>query len=268
MKRLFISFGVFVALLVAALVLTIAFGGPDTPAPMTSISDPFQSVDFSGLPPRAGFNARDGTRLAYRKYPPATTAPGKGSVVLVHGSSATGSSLHVLAKAFAAAGFQTFALDMRGHGASGRKGQIGYIGQLEDDLADFMRAVSPAQPSTLVGFSSGGGFALRFAGSGRQQLFQSYLLLAPYLGHDAYTSRPGGGGWVTVGIPRIIALILLNDAGFHVLNFLPVIRFAIRDEDRAILTPEYSYSLQTNFQPQSDYLANIRAVHEPCAVLA
>ena len=60
-------------------------------------------------------------------------------------------------------------------------GQIAYIGQLENDLTDFMHAVSPPAPVTLAGFSSGGGFAVRFAGSSRQDLFQSYLFLAPFL---------------------------------------------------------------------------------------
>ena len=66
-----------------------------------------------------------------------------------------------MAKALSAAGFATYVLDIRGHGGSGRKGQIAYIGQLEDDLTDFMHAVSPSAPATLAGFSSGGGFAVR-----------------------------------------------------------------------------------------------------------
>jgi predicted esterase len=36
--------------------------------------------------------------------------------------------MHAMAKACTAAGHPTFALDIRGHGASGRKGQIAYIG--------------------------------------------------------------------------------------------------------------------------------------------
>ena len=158
-------------LVVAIFALAIIFGGPGTPHPMGSITDPFNSVDFSDLPQLSKFTARDGTKLAYRSYAPATSAPSQGSVVLIHGSSATSSSMHPMAKAFSAAGFTTYALDIRGHGGSGDKGQIGYIGQLEDDLTDFMRAVSPPAPVTLAGFSSGGGFALRFAGSSRQDLF-------------------------------------------------------------------------------------------------
>ena len=83
---------------------------------MGSIIDPFSSVDFSDLPPPASFTARDGTKLAYRSYAPAASAPGEGSVVLIHGSSATSSSMHPMAKELSAAGFTTYALDIRGHG--------------------------------------------------------------------------------------------------------------------------------------------------------
>jgi non-heme chloroperoxidase len=243
------------------------FGGPGTPHPMGSITDPFGSVNFSDLPPLAEFTARDGTKLAYRSYASAAATPGEGSVVLIHGSSATSSSMHPMAKALSAAGYPTYALDIRGHGGSGRKGQIAYIGQLEDDLADFMGAVSPPKPVTLAGFSSGGGFVVRFAGSNQQKLFQSYLLLAPFLSHDAPTMRPGAGGWATVGLPRIIAIATLNGFGVRAFNSLPVLRFAVSEKDKAILTPEYSYALTMNFSPQRDYLADLRSIHQPFRIL-
>jgi non-heme chloroperoxidase len=268
MRRIFISLGAGLVLLVAAFVLVIVFGGPGTPPPMASINDPFSLVYFGDLPPLVKFPARDGASLAYRAYAPKAGAPARGSVVLIHGSSASSSSMHVLAKAFAGAGFHVYALDMRGHGDSGVKGRIGYVGQLEDDLADFMKAVSPVQPSTLIGFSSGGGFAVRFAGSDRQQLFQSYLFLSPFLSQDAPTYRPGGGGWVSVGVPRIVALTILNDFKIHALDNLVVMRFALSDEAKETLTPEYSFALETNFRPLPDYQANIRAIHQPCEVMA
>src|SRR5215813_5218059 len=254
-------------LVVAIFALAIIFGGPGTPHPMGSIADPFGSVDFSDLPPVSEFTARDGTKLAYRSYSSTVATSGKGSVVLIHGSSATSSSMHPMAKAFSAAGYPTYALDIRGHGASGRKGQIAYIGQLEDDLADFIQAVSPPQPITLAGFSSGGGFAIRFAGSKQQNLFQSYLFLAPFLSPDALTTRPGSGGWASVGLPRIVAIATLNGFGIRILNSLPVLRFAVNENAKAILTPEYSYALTMNFGPQRDYLADLRSMHQPFSVL-
>jgi alpha-beta hydrolase superfamily lysophospholipase len=254
-------------LVVAIFALAIIFGGPGTPHPMGSITDPFGSVDFSDLPPLSVFAARDGTKLAYRSYSSAAATAGEGSVVLIHGSSATSSSMHPMAKAFSAAGYPTYALDIRGHGASGRKGQIAYIGQLEDDLADFIHAVSPPPPVTLAGFSSGGGFAIRFAGSKQQNLFQSYLFLAPFLSPDAPTTRPGSGGWVSVGLPRIIAIATLNGFGIRTFNSLPVLRFAVNENTKAILTSEYSFALTMNFGPQRDYLADLRNMHQPFRIL-
>lgn len=264
LKRIFvIGFGLVILVFAGAII----FGGPGTPPSMASIVDPFSSVDFSDLPPPATFTARDGTKLAYRLYPAAARTPSQGSVVLIHGSSASSSSMHPMAKALSAAGYSAYALDVRGHGASGRKGQIAYIGQLEDDLEDFMHAVSPSQPVTLAGFSSGGGFAVRFAGSSQQQLFQSYLLLAPFLSQDAPTLRPDAGGWASVGLPRIIAIATLNGFGIRTFNSLPTVRFGVSENAKAILTPEYSYALTMNFRPQRDYLANIRNIHQPFRIL-
>ena len=269
MKRLFVTLRVLLALLVAVLVAAVVFGGPGPLPPLASINDPFRSVNFADLPPLSRFTARDGASLAYRAYAPAAArAPGRGSLVLIHGASASSASLHVLAKVLAAAGYQTNVLDLRGHGASGTRGQIGYVGQLEDDVVDFMHRISPAQPVTLAGFSSGGGFAVRFAGSGHQRLFQSYLLLAPFLSQDAPTARPNnGGGGMSVGVPRLMALSALNNVGLHRWNRLPVIRFALTDEARATLTPEYSYDLALNFRPHADYLGDLRDMHLPCEVL-
>jgi alpha-beta hydrolase superfamily lysophospholipase len=254
-------------ILLAALAGAIAFGGPKPIPPMASINDPFRTVDFSDLPPLARFTAGDGASLAYRKYSPSSGAP-RGSVVLVHGSSASSNSMHPMAKAFAHAGYVAYALDIRGHGASGQKGQIAYVGQLEDDIAAFMNATSPPQPATLLGFSSGGGFVLRVAGSSRQDLFQSYLLLSPFLSQDAPTFRPDSGGWVSVGVPRYVGIALLNVAGIHAFNGLPVTSFALDDKAKSLLTPQYSYALATNFRPNRDYAADIKAVRHPCAVIA
>lgn len=176
--------------------------------------------------------------------------------------------MHVVAKVFAAAGYAAYALDIRGHGDSGNRGQIAYVGQLEDDLEDFIRNVKPPHPTTLVGFSSGGGFVLRFAGSYRQQLFSNYLLLSPFLSPDAPTYRPNSGGWVSVGIPRWVAIDVLNAVGVRLFNNLPVIRFALKNEDKARLTPQYSYSLAENFKTKRDYRTNIRAAQQPMALVA
>lgn len=253
------------AALAAALAAAIIFGGPGEPAPMASINDPFRHVDMSGLPAVRRFSARDGTALAYRHYAAATA---RGSVVLVHGSSASSVSLHTLARAFAAAGYDTFALDMRGHGESGRRGVIDHVGQLDEDVADFMQAVRPARPATLAGFSAGGGFTLRFAAGAQQALFDRYLLLSPFISQDAPSYRPDSGGWVSVGVPRIVALSLLDAIGVRSWQHLPVTRFALNEHAKALLTPSYSFALATNFRPRRDWRADIGAARQPMALLA
>src|SRR5437763_14931101 len=116
MKRLLVTILIVFAVLVAALGLAIARGGPgEAPPPRSSINDPFKNVDFSDLPEATYVTARDGTKLAFRAYPAAGDAV-KGSVVFVHGSSASSSSMHLMAKGFAAAGYAAYALDIRGPG--------------------------------------------------------------------------------------------------------------------------------------------------------
>jgi alpha-beta hydrolase superfamily lysophospholipase len=251
----------------AVLILALALGGPGVPGALPGINNPFKDVDRSGMPGLEGYPARDGAVLAYRAYPVRDGAA-RGTVVLLHGSSAHSASLHPLAKALAAAGFTAYALDVRGHGASGTRGLIDHIGQLEDDLEDFLDAVRPARPLILAGFSSGGGFALRFAASDRQRRFDSYLLLSPFLGPRARTTRPGSGGWVKVGVPRLVAIGVLNGFGVRAANQLPVLRFALDPDVQANLTPWYGFDLAVNYGPPRDLQAGIRAMGQPVRLIA
>ena len=199
---------IFMTLLVMAVVLTTVglllwLGGPAEPPTMQGITQAFRAVDYSDVPEPMQFATRNGDKLAYRHYPPAQRSPSvQGSVVLVHGSSATSKSMHPLANALAVAGNSVYSLDIRGHGASGAKGHIDYVGQLENDLNDFVKQVHPTQPSTLAGFSSGGGFVLRYAASAEAKAFQSFLLLSPFVHQSAPSYRENSGGWVRVGVPR------------------------------------------------------------------
>jgi alpha-beta hydrolase superfamily lysophospholipase len=164
--------------------------------------------------------------------------------------------MHPLAQALLMAGFAVDVIDVRGHGDSGTRGQIGYIGQLEDDLADFMQNRPFAGPSTLMGFSAGGGFVLRFAASAQAALFDRYVLLSPFL-LQASSNRPNGGGWASVGVPRIVALTLLNKIGITTWNDLPATQFALNAEAAKFLTTGYSFALAANFGAHRDYAQDI-----------
>ncbi len=255
-------------LLVLAVIAALIFGGPKPIAPLASINKPFDKVDFSDVPNTRSFAARDGTRLARLAYSAAGAAPGTRRIVLVHGSSARARSMHVLAKSLAHAGLDVASLDMRGHGDSGPRGQVRYVDQLGDDVEDFLRAVPHTGPSTLAGFSSGGGFVLRFAGGKRQDLFDRYLLLAPYLHRTAPINRVIEDKWVSVGLPRFIALSLLNRIGITAWNHLPVLRFGLDDSIKDYLTSSYSYTLTRAFGPHDNYRGDISRSRVPMRIMA
>ena len=254
-------------IVIAALAAVIALDAPQTPATMKSVSDPFAGLDFSGTPPKQHYTARDGTTLVYRAYP----GDPKRIVVLIHGSSGTTQSMHLVAKAIQARGVTVYALAMRGHDGTGRSGDIDYIGQLDDDVVDFLKALGPRPPGqtrTLLGFSSGGGFALRFAGGAQGGLFDRLILIAPQFPYFAPTVRQGAGGWISLALPRIIALGVLNRFGVTAFNGLPVLAMAV---DRARLaetglTPIYTYRMLRNFGPDDDYLGDIKRAPGPVHV--
>jgi alpha-beta hydrolase superfamily lysophospholipase len=255
---------------IATLVLAAMIASPiRRPPELTSISNTARAVDRSGMPGIDRFHARDGTELVYRHYP--ARGPGTGQVaVVVHGSSGSSIAVHALAQALADKGVETYAPDIRGHGGSGTRGDIVYIGQLESDLADFVaeiRKANPTAPLTLIGHSSGGGFALRVAGSPIQNLFARTVLLAPYLGYDAPSSRLGGG-WASPDIPRFLGLTLLHRLGIACCESLPTIAFAVPPNTSSILASTYSYRLMRNFGTSRDYREDLAAAGKPVAVFS
>jgi len=163
-----------------------------------------------------------------------------------------------------------YAPDIRGHGDSGRRGDIDDASQLDDDLADLVAAVKAKQPNarlTLLGFSSGGGFALRIGATPLGAAFERVVLISPMLGPRAPTTRPDAGGWVKPFIPRIIGLLLLNRLGIHGFDYLPALAFAIAPENAARLTGAYSFRLMRAFGT-NDYEADLRNARAPLALLA
>ena len=256
-----------VAVLISVLVATPLTRPPE----LASISASRASVDFSALPAIERFQARDGTWLGFRHYPASGPAAGRTAIV-VHGSSgSSGGTIHALSGTLAGRGVETFAVDIRGHGASGTRGDIGYVGQLEHDLADFVAVVRKAVPSaplTLVGHSSGGGFALRVAGSPIQHLFERAVLLAPYLGYDAPSTRPGSGGWAKADIPRILGLELLRAVGVNCCEALPVLALAVPPNSEKTLVGTYTDRLMRNFAASRDYRRDLAAAKGPITIFS
>ena len=243
----------------------LAFDTPVKPAPMTSVSDPFAKVDYGDLPSVLSYPARDGAKLGYRAYEGRSAQV----IVMIHGSSDDGSGMHSLAKELRDAGSSVFVPVLRGHQGSGRSGDIDYVGQLADDLADFVALLRSQRPNasfTLLGFSSGGGFVLRVIASPYEKLFDRFILISPALPPGAPTIRPGTGGWVSLAMPRIIALTMLNRIGITAFNGLPIIAFATSPKAHH-LTSVYSFRLAFGFGAPRDYLTALGRSTKPVALL-
>jgi alpha-beta hydrolase superfamily lysophospholipase len=95
-----------------------------------------------------------------------------------------------------AADAEVISLDLRGHGqSSGRPGDVDYVGQYTDDLADVIKKVKHERPDDkiiLAGHSMGGGIILRYVQRQELPRADAYLLFAPSLGHNAPTLRTSG----------------------------------------------------------------------------
>jgi pimeloyl-ACP methyl ester carboxylesterase len=236
----------------AAIAIATMLASPvRSPPPLASIHQGAARIDETGAPDLSRFQARDGTWLADRLYPARNGAQGQ-IAILAHGSSASSIEMNVVARALAAAGVTAVAMDMRGHGASGTRGDISYPGQLDDDLADLiaeLRKAYPAARFSLIGHSAGAGFALRVAGTPLGDAFDRFVLLAPYLGYSAPTNRPseGPGLWAQPDLPRIFATLALERLGIDWPQSLPALAFANVPEAKMFVTSQYSFRLMQNY---------------------
>jgi len=249
--------GIIAGLIVAAvagLAGLIIFGTAKQPPELASVSNPMRHIDFANL------------ILSYRLYP----GTGPDVVLLIHGSSGESSGMHAVAEAMNATGATIVVPDLRGHGHDGRAGDIDYIGQLDDDLADIVDVVRSQHPNAglmLVGHSSGGGFVFRISEGRYASLFNRLVLLSPTMPYGAVTFRPSVGGWAAPYIGRIIALTLLNKVGVRWFNGMTVIAFAVARTASVPLIATYSYRMVANFGARTDAIAQLATVTQPLSIL-
>lgn len=267
MRLAVILFAVVIVLVLATMAGILAFDAPQAPPAMASVVYAFDHVDLSHAPPIEHFTARDGTSLVFRAYPGHT----RETIVLVHGASGTSITMHRVAQTLNARGATVYALGMRGHDGTGRSGDIDYIGQLDDDVVDFIKRLPPkaiGERRTLLGFSSGAGFVLRFAGGANARLFDHFILVSPQLPADSPVMRPNAGGWASAAVPRIVVLTTLARFGIGMFGGLHVLAFAVPPERYNVQTPFYSYRMLENFGPRHDYLADLKNAPGPVSLLA
>jgi len=272
-KRLTAVAGLLLVVAILGVAVLIAFGTRPAPTANSTV-EAFRSVDFSSLPQMEHYRARDGASLGYRRYGPSPSAVSAPVIVLLHGASDSGVALHMLAGYLRAAGVTVYVPELRGHGDSAPTGDVRYVGQLEDDLVDFVGVLRQREgdaPLRLAGFSAGGGLAVRFASGPHASLFADYLLLSPGISRTAPISRPAAGADTGVRafavpyVPRLIGLSIAGAVGIHAFDGLPVIAFAV-PANSPILTRTYSLRLLLSLFPQ-DYRRAIAGLHAPTTVI-
>jgi non-heme chloroperoxidase len=270
-----IALGICIAVLICAAIyfiiaaVLIMSGKPKKPAPGHGGLD-FRElfVNYKNIPQLKTFAARDGKQLSYRHYP----ARADMVIILIHGSGWHSRYLLPLGEFISSEGLaQVYTPDLRGHGSTPeRRGDVDYIGQFEDDLADFITLIRRDNHKAMMivgGHSSGGGLAIRFAGSKYGHQADAYMLFSPYLQYNAPTIRPNSGGWAQPYTRRIIGLVLLNNVGIRWFNHLTVIDFNMPKEARdGTETLSYTYRLNTSYAPR-DYKKDLHAITQPLLVV-
>ena len=220
--------------------------------------------DYSNLPKLKSYTARDGTQLAYRHYP----ADSEKILILLHGAGWHSRYFLPLSEFISSEGLaQVYTPDLRGHGVDPkRRGDVDYIGQLEDDLADLINIAQKNNPNSMLivgGHSSGGGLTIRFAGSRYGKQAKAYLLMSPFLKYNAPTTRLNSGGFAMPYTGRIIGLVMLNNVGIRWFNYLTAIEFNMAEKARdGTETLTYSYRLTAAFAPR-DYENDLSAITQP-----
>lgn len=258
--------------IITSLVITLGIAGVLILSQRPGDLPPAAGLDFTntlaadGQPPQelTAIKMRDGYPLQLRRY--SATAPDAPVVILIHGSGWHGLQFDALARALAASA-DVIVPDLRGHGTKpGRRGDIDYINQFEDDLADLITSTAkPGQKVVLAGHSSGGGLVVRFAGGAHGDMMDAAVLMAPFLKHDAPTMRPNAGGWSYPLLRRIIGLSMLNTLRITAFNHLTIMQLRMPQVvldgplgDTA--TTAYSYRLNTGFAPRRAYLKDVAAL--------
>jgi len=226
------------------------------------------AVDYSEIPALTSYSCRDGASLNYRYY----SSQSNKVIILLHGSAWHSQYLLPLADYISSENLaHVYTPDLRGHGKNPtNRGDIDYIKQLEDDIADLISVINEKHPNAILivgGHSSGGGLALRFAGSKYCDLADAYVLLSPYLKYNAPTTRKNSGGWASVHKSRIIGLSMLNNSGIRVFNHLPVIDFNMPEAYRdGTETLTYSYRLNTGYAPKN-YKRDLKTMKQPLLIV-
>lgn len=167
---------------------------------------------------RFSLRASDGTRLVGYFVP--ATPPARGTVLLLHGFTASAADFADRAAELARAGYHAVAWDARGHGESG--GLCTHGARERHDVSELLDALDAAglapRPRLLFGFSMGGAVAIQAAADDRR--IDGVMAVAPFSSLERVIRRVAKGA-PRHALDRVIARAE-NRAGFRVAAVRPV----------------------------------------------
>lgn len=217
------------------------------------------------------FTVRDNKRIFAYKF----SANSNNTIILIHGVKSNGEKYNRTAGLLReSTKAEVIALDLRGHGKSdGKDGDVDYIDQYADDLADVIKIIRKQKPKgkiIIAGHSMGGGVALTYAMQKNKQNIDGYLLFAPLLGHNspafqqtAPTETDGGEPFMKIHIARIIGLKMFNEIGDHSHDSLPVLFFNLPEN---MPSRKYTHRANMSMAP-NDYKEGLESIQVPMLVL-
>jgi alpha-beta hydrolase superfamily lysophospholipase len=217
------------------------------------------------------FTVRDKRKIFAYQFPKKS----ENTIVLIHGVASTAylynKTAGLLQEATQA---EVFAIDLRGHGKSdGKAGDVDYINQYVDDLADIIKEIRKEKPNgkiIIAGHSMGGGVALNYALQNNKTKIDGYLLFAPLLGHNSPaipqtppTETSEAEPFMKIHFTRIIGLKMFNEIGNHSHDSLPILFFNLPEN---MQLRKYTYRANMSMAPD-DYKQGLKSINVPMLVL-
>ena len=217
------------------------------------------------------FTVKDNKKIFAYRYPKKS----ENTIILIHGVKSNAylynKTAGLLREATQA---EVFAIDLRGHGKSdGKKGDVDYINQYADDLADIIKTIRKQKPKgkiIIAGHSMGGGVALNYAIQKTKTTIDGFLLFAPLIGHNSpafVQASPKGTDSLEpsmkVHFARIIGLKMFNEIGNHLHDSLPVLFFNLPEN---MPLRKYTYRANMSMAPEN-YEVGLKSLNVPTLVL-
>ncbi len=229
----------------------------------------------ASIPGVENFEARDRSLLGFRHY--RSSQPTRIKLYLVHAETWDDLQFSSLATTLAVRSgmADVFTFDMRGHGQNPlHRGDVAYVGQPTNDLADLIRATSaPGDVIVIGGHSAGAAVAARLAAAPGQIKLSGLLMLAPVLSPDFAANRPDLDRWALPLSGRVAALRLQNALGIHWSDQEVAVQYAI---PKAVwegplgfsVTSDYTWRFVKSLQLLSSNGSDFASVRVPYLAIA